>query len=195
MKKPADGGGQPGTYFTGATPSTPFRAAARTLGRMAEDLTVTVNGVRLAYQAAGAEGGPPVVLLHALGERAADWERVRDALARDRHVYALDLRGHGLSDRPAQYSPELMRDDVLGFLDALGLDSVDLVGHSLGGVVAYLVAAEQPRRVGHGFVLEDAPAPLPRISAAPVRPEGSWTSTGRWCSPSGRSSTGPIRRG
>ncbi|WP_030297718.1 alpha/beta fold hydrolase [Streptomyces katrae] len=152
---------------------------------MAEHLTVTVNGVRLAYEAAGAGAAPPVVLLraagagaappvvllHALGERAADWARVRDALARDRRVYALDLRGHGLSDRPAHYSPELMRDDVLGFLDALGLDRVDLIGHSLGGVVAYLVAAEQPHRIGR-LVLEDAPAPLPRKSAAPVRPEG-----------------------
>lgn len=137
---------------------------------------VTASGIRLAFEAAGPDGAvpgaaPPVVLLHALGERAADWARVRDALARDRRVYAPDLRGHGSSDRAAQYSVELMRDDVLGFLDALGLDRVDLVGHSLGGVVAYLAAAQQPHRVGR-LVLEDAPAPLPRTSAAPVRPEG-----------------------
>ncbi|WP_406185977.1 alpha/beta fold hydrolase [Streptomyces sp. NBC_01006] len=139
---------------------------------MAEHLTLTVNGVRLAYQEAGAgDDAPPVVLLHALGERAEDWALVRDALARERRVYALDLRGHGLSEWPARYSVELMRDDVLGFLDALGLGRIDLVGHSLGGVVAYLVAAEQPHRVGR-LVLEDAPAPLPRTSAAPVRPEG-----------------------
>ncbi|MEU9178326.1 alpha/beta fold hydrolase [Streptomyces sp. NPDC048550] len=168
----ADAGGQPGPCVTGTAPSMPSRAPPRTLARVAEHLTLTVNGIRLAYQAAGAGGDdPPVVLLHALGERAEDWALVRDALARDRRVYALDLRGHGLSGRPARYSVELMRDDVLGFLDALGLDRIDLVGHSLGGVVAYLVAAEQPHRIGR-LVLEDAPAPLPRASAAPVRPEG-----------------------
>ncbi|MFD6969665.1 alpha/beta fold hydrolase [Streptomyces sp. NPDC059949] len=134
-------------------------------------LTLTVNGVRLAYRAAGPQEGDPLVLLPALGESADDWALVRDALARERRVYALDLRGHGRSARTAEYSLELMRDDVLGFLDALGLDRADLVGHSAGAVVAHLVAQAAPHRVVR-LVLEDVPAPLPREPVAPVRPDG-----------------------
>ncbi|MFJ7271889.1 alpha/beta fold hydrolase [Streptomyces sp. NPDC099050] len=140
--------------------------------RPAEQHTVTVNGgVRLAYEVAGPPAGPPVILLPALGKTAADWASVRDELARERRVFALDLRGHGASSWPSAYSLPLMRDDVLGFLDALGLGRVDLVGHSLGGVVAYLAAAAQPHRIGR-LVLEDAPAPLPREPVIPERPGG-----------------------
>ncbi|MGE7387024.1 alpha/beta fold hydrolase [Streptomyces sp. NPDC004126] len=138
---------------------------------MTEHQTLVVNGVRLAYQVAGPLGGDPLLLLPALGETADDWAAVRDVLARERRVYALDLRGHGRSEWAGAYSLELMRDDVLGFLDAVGLDRVDLVGHSMGGVVAFLVAQHSPWRVVQ-LVLEDAPAPLPREPRAPVRPEG-----------------------
>ncbi len=155
------------------SPGTLWRMTRKpTTTRPTEHHAVTVHGaVRLAYEVTGPPAGPPVLLLPALGETAADWAPVRDELARERRVFALDLRGHGASARPSAYSLPLMRDDVLGFLDALGLDRVDLVGHSMGGVVAYLVAAAQPHRVGR-LVLEDAPAPLPREAAAPVRPEG-----------------------
>ncbi|MFI1281219.1 alpha/beta fold hydrolase [Streptomyces sp. NPDC020858] len=144
---------------------------------MTEHHTLTVNGVRLAYRAAGPEEGDPLVLLPALGESADDRALVRDALARERRVYALDLRGHGRSARTAEYSLELMRDDVLGFLDALGLDRADLVGHAAGAVVAHLVAQAAPHRVVR-LVLEGVPAPLPRepvapgAPGAPVRPDG-----------------------
>lgn len=138
---------------------------------MTERLTRAVNGVRLAYQVSGPEEGEPAVLLPALGTTTEDWAFVRDELARERRVYAVDLRGHGRSEWTAAYSLESMRDDVLGLLDALGLDRVDLIGHSMGAVVAYLVAQAEPHRVVR-LVLEDVPAPLPREPVAPVRPDG-----------------------
>jgi 3-oxoadipate enol-lactonase len=130
-----------------------------------------VGGVRLAYRAHGRAGAPPLVLLHALGESAAGWDVVLPAFAPHFRVYAPDLRGHGDSDRPGAYSLELMRDDVAGLLDALGLERVDVIGHSMGGVVAYLLAAEYPARVGR-LILEDIGAPLPRTPSVPERPEG-----------------------
>ncbi|MFJ3836657.1 alpha/beta fold hydrolase [Streptomyces sp. NPDC054904] len=138
---------------------------------MTEPRTVTVNEVPLGYEVSGPTDGDPLLLLRALGESAADWGPVRDALARKRRVYALDLRGHGRSGWTQDHSLELMRDDVLGFLDALGLDAVDLVGHSTGGAVAVLVAREQPWRVIR-LVLEDVPDLRPREPVAPVRPTG-----------------------
>ncbi|MEU1464034.1 alpha/beta hydrolase [Streptomyces sp. NPDC005727] len=133
--------------------------------------SVDVSGVRLAYQVCGPRDAPPLVLLHAMGETSGDWDEVAPALAADHRIHALDLRGHGRSDWPGVYSLTLMRDDVLGFLDALGLDRVHLVGHSMGGAVAYLVAQADDRRVGR-LVLEDVPAPRPRKPSAAVRPDG-----------------------
>jgi pimeloyl-ACP methyl ester carboxylesterase/GNAT superfamily N-acetyltransferase len=133
------------------------------------DLTaddVRVDGVRLAYLAAGDPQAPPAVLLHALGEDATTWQVVSAVLAADRRVYALDLRGHGRSDWPGEYSLERMRDDVIGFLDARGLRRVTLVGHSMGAVVAYLVAQRRPDAVDR-LILED---PLPPVPADPPRP-------------------------
>lgn len=137
---------------------------------MVDHLSVDVSGVRLACQVSGPRNAPPLVLLHAMGETAGDWDEVAPALATGRRVHALDLRGHGRSDWPGAYSLTLMRDDVLGFLEALGLDRVDLVGHSMGGAVAYLVAQTDGSRVDR-LVLEDVPAPLPRKPSAAVRPD------------------------
>ncbi|NMI56315.1 MULTISPECIES: alpha/beta fold hydrolase [unclassified Streptomyces] len=138
---------------------------------MVDHRTVDVGGVRLVCRVWGQESAAPLVLLHALGEDSTDWGEVVPALARGRRVYALDLRGHGRSDWPGEYSLELMRADVLRFLDVLGLGTVDLIGHSMGGVVAYLLAQERPERVSR-LVLEDVPVPWPREKTTPTRPEG-----------------------
>jgi pimeloyl-ACP methyl ester carboxylesterase len=112
-----------------------------------------------------------MVLLHALGERAASWDGVVPRFAREFRVITLDLRGHGASSWPGTYSFELMRDDVIGVLDALDLHDIVLVGHSMGGTVAYLVAQAQPSRIAR-LVVEDAPPPFPRTRPVPSRPEG-----------------------
>ncbi|WP_190169395.1 alpha/beta fold hydrolase [Streptomyces mirabilis] len=141
---------------------------------MVDHRTVDVGGVRLVCQVWGQESAAPLVLLHALGENSTDWAEVMPALARGRRVYALDLRGHGRSDWPGEYSLALMRADVLRFLDVLGLGTVDLIGHSMGGIVAYLLAQERPERVSR-LVLEDVPVPRPREKTTPTRPDGELT--------------------
>ncbi|OON77978.1 alpha/beta fold hydrolase [Streptomyces tsukubensis] len=134
---------------------------------MDEPLTVRANGITLAYRVRGPEDGPPVLLLHRRGVDSTDWTRTAGALAAAHRVYALDLRGHGGSDWPGQYSYELMRDDVRDFLAALGITRTDIVGHSLGGVVAYLLAQDHPRLIRR-LVLEDVPAPLRTTSPRTV---------------------------
>jgi esterase len=114
---------------------------------------------------------PPVVLLPGTGLTAGDWDLVAHDLAADRTVHAVDLRGHGDSDRPGRYSIALMAADVTALLDALDEPAVDLVGHSLGGLVALRVAAARPGRVRR-LVLEDVGLLQPRRAAPPDRPAG-----------------------
>ena len=124
------------------------------------------DGTRLACYRGGDPDAPPLVLLHALGENATSWDPVAARLAPHFSLLALDLRGHGASDWPGTYTHELMRDDVVAVLDALGLRDVVLVGHSLGGVVGYLVAMQRPDLVAR-LVIEDVVPPFP--SERPVR--------------------------
>lgn len=137
-------------------------ASGARLGRlMAERIDVTVDGVRLACFAGGDESAPPMVLLHALGQDAGTWAEIRPALEERFFVVAVDCRGHGASARPGTYSFDLMRQDVVGVLDALALDGVTLVGHSMGGGVALRLAEEHAARVAR-LVLEDVAPPYPR---------------------------------
>jgi pimeloyl-ACP methyl ester carboxylesterase len=136
--------------------------------------TYHVNGVPLACEFRGPQDGPPLVLLHALGEDRGSWRAVAGGLAADGwRTVAVDLRGHGESGRPGTYALESMRDDVLELLDALGLDGVTLVAHSLGTIVASLVAMDRPRAVRR-MVLEEGPMPFPADPPRPVpgRPDG-----------------------
>ncbi|MDX3078453.1 alpha/beta fold hydrolase [Streptomyces sp. NPDC088354] len=136
-------------------------------------LTTHVNGIRLAYRTWGDPGAPPLVLLHGRGSDGADWAPVVPALARTHRVLAPDLRGHGASERPGEYAFEAMRDDVVGLLDALGLEKAALAGHSMGGVVAYLLAAARPERLT-ALVLEEPVPPDPAVPprTVPTGPEG-----------------------
>lgn len=129
------------------------------------------GGVGLAYRAWGPADAPPVVLLHSLGEGSSDWAPIAQALAPTWRVYAPDLRGHGASDRAGGYTIEQLTTDLAAFLDALGLDRVSLVGHSVGGPPAYLYAARHPGRVAR-LVLEDPAPPWPRARRVSVRPDG-----------------------
>ncbi|NUR72320.1 MAG: alpha/beta hydrolase [Hamadaea sp.] len=133
---------------------------------------LTANGVRLSFLEEGDAGEPVVLLLHGLPSDATTWEHTMSGLAPTHHAYALDQRGQGRSDWPGEYSFELMRDDVLGFADGLGLREVTLVGHSAGGTVACLVAQERPSWLAR-LVVEDSPPPRPGAFVIPVpdRPE------------------------
>jgi 3-oxoadipate enol-lactonase len=140
-----------------------------------EHRTIDVSGgIRIALQLCGDPTAPWMVLLHALGDRADDWAAVAEHFAETHHVVAIDLRGHGRSDRPGEYTFELMRDDVFDVLDTLGARDLVLMGHSMGGTVAYLIAQSQPERVAR-LVIEDSCPPFPREHTPPARPEDAAT--------------------
>ncbi|MEW1955035.1 alpha/beta hydrolase [Terrabacter sp. NPDC080008] len=120
---------------------------------------------------------PPVLLVHATGESSADWEQVAPGLATDRLVVAVDLRGHGSSPRAGSYALTELAGDVEAVAAGLAAEHgrpADVVGHSLGGLVACIVASRRPELV-HRLVLEDVPVPHPREPRPPTRPEGDLT--------------------
>jgi len=111
-----------------------------------------VEGVRLRYVRAGT--GPAVVLLHGFASSIFTWRDVVPALARGHDVVALDLPNFGGSaihpDLPPAAYPRL----VTGLMNRLGLDRASLVGNSLGGGTAVLVAAHHPERVDHLVLID-----------------------------------------
>lgn len=132
-----------------------------------------VEGCRLHWAELG--DGPPLVLLHGLCDSHRTWLKAAPSLARSRRVLMLDLAGHGLSDRPdASYSLDWHAHLVGAWLDQLGLEKVDLVGHSYGGGVAlWMMLLEQRARirklalVAAGGLGRDVCVPL-RLASVPV---------------------------
>jgi pimeloyl-ACP methyl ester carboxylesterase len=121
--------------------------------------TVSAAGVTVSFREAGDPAGPATVLLHGGSSSAATWDRVAAALTTVGHyVVAADLRGHGGSSRTGDYRLDGYGDDVLGLMDALGIESAALVGHSLGGYAASAIAQRQPARVTR-LVLEEPGMP------------------------------------
>nr|WP_062331777.1 alpha/beta hydrolase [Herbidospora sakaeratensis] len=116
-----------------------------------------MDALPLAWKEGGPPGDVPVVLIHGLTGTSGTWDQIAPALGR--HWIAPEMRGHGASPRHSAYTLDLMAADTLAFLDARGLTEIDLVGHSMGGRVATLVARERPGLVRR-LVLEDSfPAP------------------------------------
>ncbi|HEY6640512.1 alpha/beta hydrolase [Povalibacter sp.] len=115
------------------------------------------NGVTIHVRTGG--HGPAVVLLHGYGETGDMWAPLAADLARDHLVIVPDLRGLGLSSRPANgFDKKTQAGDVAGVLDALNVGNVDLVTHDIGNMVGFAFAALHPERVRR-FVLIDAPVP------------------------------------
>ncbi|MDQ3990979.1 MAG: alpha/beta fold hydrolase [Actinomycetota bacterium] len=115
-------------------------------GRAAEHF-VEAGGLRTRYLALG-DSGRPVLLLHGLHGSADHWRWLAPRLP-GFTCYAPDLKGHGRSQRPsAGYRYEDYAAHVLGLLDVLGLDAVDVIGTSMGGAVAMWMAVHFPERVG-----------------------------------------------
>lgn len=109
---------------------------------------IDVGGVPFAYRELGPNSGVPVIFLHHLMAVLDDWDpRVIDGIAAERRVIAFDNRGVGASGGSVPDTIEAMGRDAIAFIRALGFRKVDLLGFSLGGGVAQMVALQAPELV------------------------------------------------
>ncbi len=119
--------------------------------------TISANGLSFHAVEAGTSTAPPVLLLHGFPEFWYAWKHHIQPLVDAGHrVIALDQRGYNLSDRPRSnwaYQLPALRKDILGVLDALDIDRVNLVAHDWGGHVAWSVAEHHPERIRRLVIL------------------------------------------
>lgn len=127
-----------------------------------QDKFITINGLPFHYVEWGTPSAPSMLLLHGFQSNAHTWDTFSKAMAADYHVLALDQRGHGDTGWApnGQYTPEAFVSDIVGFIDALNLAPTLLVGHSMGGRHATMVAADHPDKVTK-VIIVDTPAELP----------------------------------
>lgn len=125
-----------------------FNAATAHRARPPAGLTFVRTGdLRTRYRVWGS-GGSPVVLVHGAAESADTWEPLAQILARDHHVYALDLNGAGYTERRAPYTVDHQTRQLLAFLDAMRIDHPVLVAHSAGAAPAAEAVLREPGRAG-----------------------------------------------
>ncbi|KZE15758.1 alpha/beta hydrolase [Priestia aryabhattai] len=120
---------------------------------------IELNGLTFQYREAGEASASAIIALHALGMSAESWDEVAAVLGEEYRFLALDQRGHGGSERTGTYTFELMRDDLLQFVNAMNLERFTLIGHSMGGTVSYLFSETFPERVDQ-LIVEDTPPPF-----------------------------------
>ena len=128
----------------------------------------TDDGLDLAHAEYGT-GDPPLLLLHGFTGSSLDWVDVIDELAAGRRVVAYDQRGHGDSTntgKAGSYTFDRLAADLLHVIDGCGLAPLDLLGHSMGGIVAMKLALAQPDRLRSLILMDTAAAPAGGIAAA-----------------------------
>jgi len=141
-----------GLSATAAAGVTPFPPSFHTQ-------MVQTNGTSLYVRVGGK--GPAVVLLHGFGDTGDMWAPLAKDLVKDHTVIVPDLRGMGLSAHPdTGYTKKNQAVDIAGVMDALNVQTADLVTHDIGNMVGYALAAQYPDRISRWVAID---APLPGI--------------------------------
>ena len=119
--------------------------------------SIQIKGHTIFYIVKGE--GEPIVLIHGYGAGMWVWEKQIEILSQSFRVYALDLIGHGFSDRPKiAYTPEAYIHFMRDFMDGVGIERATLIGNSMGGGIAWAIAVLFPERVNRLVLINCVPA-------------------------------------
>jgi pimeloyl-ACP methyl ester carboxylesterase len=137
----------------------PTHVALSTTWKTAPTHTINAGGVEFAYRRLGPNTGVPVVFLTHLAAVLDNWDpRVVDGIAAKHRVIAFDNRGVGASSGTTPTTIEEMATDAVAFIRALGFEQVDLFGFSMGGMIAQVIAREEPQLVRKMIIAGTGPA-------------------------------------
>jgi 3-oxoadipate enol-lactonase len=130
-------------------------------------MRIKANHIQINYELSGKKGAPVMVLSHSLACSLVMWNPQMDDLSPHFQVLRYDMRGHGHSDvTPGPYTIELLAEDVIGLLDALGIDRMHFVGLSVGGMIGQSLALNHPKRL-RSLALCDTSSAVPQ-EAQPI---------------------------
>lgn len=121
------------------------------------------------YPCTGTASAEPLLMLHGLYGQSGNWGSHARALSASHEVYALDARNHGQSAHSETMSFEAMAADLLETMDALGLASAKLLGHSMGGKIVMAAALQAPERVARLVVVDIAPVAYERSESRELK--------------------------
>jgi pimeloyl-ACP methyl ester carboxylesterase len=148
--------------FAGAQPPTGFKSEMQKTG-----------DVKLHYVRDGGEG-EVVILLHGFPQTWSEWIKIMPSLSKDHDVIAVDLRGVGGSDKPKDgYDKKTNAQDIKRLMDELGIQKANIVGHDIGGMIAYAFAAQFPEMT-QTVTIMDVPLPGTPIFTAISRDPRAW---------------------
>ena len=151
-----------GPAFADATPPEGFSSAMMTTG------DVKLHYVR--------DGGPGevVILLHGFPQTWSSWKQMMPLLSPNYDVIAVDLRGVGQSDKPEEgYDKKTLAQDIKALMDELGIETANIVGHDIGGMIAYPFAAQFPEMT-ESITIIDVPIPGTDIYKAISQDPRAW---------------------
>ena len=107
------------------------------------------TGINMSYIELGNPEKEPLILLHGFSDSSLAYRGVIKKMQENFHIYAVDLRGHGYSDKPEQFAYTIQQhaEDVIAFADAIGIDTFYLAGQSMGSITSQAIAFSYPERV------------------------------------------------
>lgn len=123
--------------------------------------TIETNDINIHYELFGQ--GQPILFIHGLGSSGRDWEYQVNHFQKTRQVITIDVRGHGQSDKPpGPYSVSLFATDTAELIEALDIDPIDVVGISMGGMIAFQLAVDRPDLIKSMVIVNSGPELIPR---------------------------------
>jgi len=113
--------------------------------------------MKLVFEEYGDASGQPLIILHGFFASSRNWRQIAKKLSDHLHIYLLDLRNHGASPHDSEMDYPVMSADLRQFMDEQGMETANILGHSMGGKVAMWFALNHPQRIQNLIIADISP--------------------------------------